>query len=250
MSTSRDPSATEPSPKGARLSPSLDGAADAGPAFEVKFLLEEDVARRLEGRAETLFDRDAFADPAAGGAYRTTTVYFDTPGFDVLRRSPGFRRRKYRLRRYGAAEIVFLERKSRREDRVKKLRAEVPLSRLAEALVAAEGPASWFAFETADRELRPVCCMSYRRTAFNGVAEGSGVRLTFDRDVVGVRTDSPEPRPVENAAPLLPGKVICEMKFRGAMPSVFKTLVAEFGLASTAVSKYRRLMGEAPEAAT
>ncbi len=243
MNSPRDPDPPSAGSAPQRLSPSLDRDDDAGAAYEIKFLIDEAIAVRLERRAAEFLERDAFSDPASGGSYRTTTVYFDTPGFDVLNRSPGFRRRKYRLRRYGQDQVVFLERKTRREDRVRKRRDSVPLAALGAALHVDTVVAEWFATEVADRDLRPVCRMSYRRTAFNGTADGGGVRLTFDRDIVGVPTSSSEPVPVDGAKPLLPGQVVCEMKFRVAMPAVFKALVAEFGLTPSAVSKYRRLMG-------
>ncbi len=250
MNSPRDADKDPASPPSQRPSPSLDGDGDSGSAFEVKFLLSEALAARLEQRAAEFLERDAFSDPTAGGSYRTTTVYFDTPGFDVLHRTPGFRRRKYRVRRYGQEQVVFLERKTRREDRVRKRRDSVPLGGLSSALKSDSVDAAWFATEVADRELHPVCRMSYRRTAFNGTADGGGVRLTFDRDIVGLPTNSHEPLPVDGATPLLPGQVVCEMKFRGAMPALFKNLVAEFGLSPSAVSKYRRLMGGTPRPET
>ena len=84
-------------------SPGLYRDAAETPAFEVKFLLSSAEAREVERRLRGRLAPDPHADPALGGAYRVTSVYFDTPALDVYRRSDGYRRRKYRVRRYGDA---------------------------------------------------------------------------------------------------------------------------------------------------
>src|SRR5262249_56979914 len=73
---------------------------------------------------------DPHADPTLGGAYRVTSVYFDTAAFDVYRRSENYRRRKYRVRRYGTSPIAFLERKSKSDQEGEKRRTAIPLAEL------------------------------------------------------------------------------------------------------------------------
>lgn len=237
------------------LSPSIQRTrGESIPAYELKFVVSEDVARRIEAWAEKHLDRDAYAGLHLGGSYQTTTLYLDTPAFDVLHRSPGFRRRKFRLRRYGEELTIFLERKARWSDRVKKRRSAVTLpdlARLNEADVAVgemhiEHPWSWFRDRIQLRGLRPSCRLTYQRTAFVKPDAAGPLRLTFDRSIRGVPTTDWDLSPVESAAAnctnVLPGQVVCEFKFREAMPALFKDVINDLQLQTGSVSKYRRVM--------
>src|SRR5262245_43404527 len=104
------------------LAPSSDGG---GPAYEMKFLLGEGLARSVEDWARSRLAADPHGDEAFGGAYRTTTLYCDTPARDIFLGRPGYRRSKFRLRRYGEEQRAFLERKFRKGDRVRKKRSVV-----------------------------------------------------------------------------------------------------------------------------
>src|SRR5438105_8753232 len=98
-------------------SPSLSSSGNGeGPAFEMKFLLQEPLARAVEACLGGRLPLDPHGDPALGGAYCTTTLYLDTVNLDVYRRTASFKRRKYRLRRYGDEPRIFLERKKRTAD--------------------------------------------------------------------------------------------------------------------------------------
>ena len=233
------------------LSPSLEGSARPGAqAFEMKFLLPDTVARELQTWAMQHLSVDAFADPARDYSYQTTTVYLDTPAFDVLMAAPGFRTRKYRLRRYGNEPLVYLERKSRRGDKVKKRRAKVSESELAyfgQTQSDAESPVTewageWFREKVQRLDRRPVCRLTYDRSAFVKSSIEGPLRLTFDRQIRGVLTSDWAPTPVTEGRLILPGEVICEFKFRDALPAVFKQVIADMQLQPASVSKYRRMM--------
>jgi hypothetical protein len=227
-------------------SPSLFAAgADGPPAFELKFLLTEDQARAVESRAARRLALDPHADPALGNAYQTTSLYTDTPLFEVLSRTGTLGRRKYRVRRYGAAGPVFLERKTKSGDRVRKRRSAVLTAELAALAASESAPAwagNWFHRQIVARQLRPVCRVTYERVAYMGAAEVGPVRLTFDRRIRGVLVNGWSVEPVGPAPALLDGRVICEFKFRFALPALFKGLIADLGLAPSAVSKYRLFM--------
>src|SRR5436305_1036093 len=108
-------------------SPSLAPAGGGeGPAYELKFLLDETRAQEVEAWARRRLLLDPHGDPALGGAYQTLSLYCDTPDLDVYWGRPSYKRRKFRVRRYGAAPWVFLERKSKWGDRVAKRRSPVP----------------------------------------------------------------------------------------------------------------------------
>jgi VTC domain len=212
------------------------------PAFEVKFLLTkaeaQEVERRLRGRLAT----DPYADPTLGGAYRVTSVYFDTPNFDVFRRSEGYRRRKYRVRRYGSAPTVFLERKAKKQHRIRKRRVLIPLAELSTlgGEAPAEWPGAWFAEQLAKRQLRPVCRVSYERVALVGACPVGPIRVTFDRAARGGPATCVDPEHVDDGPRLLGDEVITEFKFLGAMPAAFKEVVEGLRLYPRSVSKYRR----------
>src|SRR5690349_17795006 len=84
-------------------SPGLAAADGLGAAFELKFQLTPDDAARVEAWAHQHLTPDRHGD---AGRYRITSVYCDTPALDVFHRSPGFRRSKFRLRRYDLSPRV------------------------------------------------------------------------------------------------------------------------------------------------
>jgi len=170
-------------------------------------------------------------------------VYCDNSNLDVYHKSPGYRRSKYRLRRYGSADLIFLERKKKRGGVVRKRRVAVPATDL--TLLGGEGDlpewvGQWFLQRVRFRDLRPACRLGYHRTAFMGVvAEGEPVRLTLDRDVQGEPAKGWEVAPLQGGRPLLPGEAVLELKFHSSLPRLFRDLLALLP-APGGVSKYRR----------
>lgn len=222
------------------LSPSLFGedgdAVAAAEAFEQKFLVTPDVAARVAAWARAAMRADPHGDPE-GGDYFVTTLYLDTPDFAVLHRAPELKGAKYRVRRYGAEPVAWLEKKVRTGDRVQKRRVRVELPE-----VARLGAPRWFDEEVADLGLAPTCAVAYRRTAFLGSGDHGPFRLTLDRALEGAARRAWElvalgdPRHA-----LVPDRVVCELKFRDALPHLFKQLLAEVGLEPSSFSKYRRI---------
>jgi len=227
----------------AAASPSLTGSKSA-PAFEMKFLLNESQAHDVSEWAHSIMQIDPNARTSEG-TYETTSLYTDTADRDVLHRNAGYRRRKYRARRYADGDVVFLEEKKRRGHRVSKKREATlidDLSRLTESPATVEQKESWFRSELLDRALRPVCQIDYRRTAFVGGDESDPLRLTLDREIRGQLIDDWQFLDTRNAVPILVDQVVLELKFRGAMPSLFKQLLEAMRLMPTGVSKYRYCM--------
>jgi VTC domain len=214
-------------------------------AYETKFLLSEELAQAIEARLRGRLALDSHADPNLDGAYRTTSLYTDTPQFDVFRRIGEYGKSKFRVRRYGSNGAAYLERKDKKGDRVHKSRVSVPSTELAGHLsngAIKSWPGGWFRDEIARRRLAPVCGITYDRMAYLGSAENGAVRVTFDRRVRGVWATTWDVVPVQSAVELLPNQVICEFKYRLAMPRLFKEIVEAFGLQPTACSKYRRFL--------
>jgi hypothetical protein len=232
-------------------SPSLFGpgaAADGVTAYEVKFLLTEEQTAEVVARITGKLALDPYADPAMGNAYLTTSLYTDTPNFDVFRRTDGYNRDKFRVRRYGLGGPVFVERKTKNGDKVRKHRARInpaEVADLAAPSLNGEWAGEWFHSQLLEKRLRPVCQVAYERVAYLGTADGGTVRLTFDRNIRGVLAKEWQLHAVHDATPLLPERVVCEFKFRNAMPALFKGIVADLALTPTPVSKYRTFVQSA-----
>ena len=209
-------------------------------ASEIKFLLTPDTAARLRERARSLLAPDPHAGPGTD-EYITTTVYFDTADYAVYGRRGSYRRAKYRIRRYERNPTVFLERKLRTSDMVTKRRTAVwlaDLPRLFAPSSTAQWAGDWFHERLRLRQMEAVCQVSYVRTARVGVTACGPIRLTIDSQLYGLPVEVPDFAWVPGAMALTDA-CIAEMKFRGAMPVVFKQLVEEFALVSEPISKYR-----------
>ena len=238
-------------------SPSLFGPgseAQSATAYEVKFLLTEDQVRAVVGRVGGALRLDPYADPSMGNAYLTTSVYTDTPGFDVFYRTAGYDRDKFRVRRYGTSGPVFVERKTKNGEKVRKHRSKIDVrevSDLAKPSLNGEWAGEWFHSQLIEKQLRPVCRVAYERVAYLGTADGGTVRLTFDRNIRGVPAGEWKLEQVGAVPPILTDHVVCEFKFRTAMPALFKGIVADLNLAPSPFSKYRTFVqstGLAPAA--
>jgi len=223
-------------------SPGLGAADGLGAAFELKFQLELHEVDRIEAWARQHLTPDPHGD---GGRYRITSVYCDTPNFDVFQRTPGFRRTKFRFRRYDGSPRAFLERKTKRGDRVRKRRSEIASEELALlSSVDAPPPAGWvgdwFHQRVRDRSLRPTCCVTYERAAFFGIGGNTPIRLTIDRDVIGVANPDWHIPRLESGHALLPGAAVLELKFHLQLPELFRELLTLLPGQLSRASKYRR----------
>jgi VTC domain len=225
------------------LSPSLAAPGETGPfeAHEVKFLVDPATVKRLEKLANGALNRD-LGDPAlSANAYRVRTVYPDTIAGDVYWRQSGFRASKFRLRLYGLDGPRFVERKIKRGTQVSKQRTEI-LGREPAWLVSGEAPpeCNWFASAIRERRLDPVCSVTCLRNAWFGSAEGLRFRMTVDRDLGVAPVDRWQFPGLDRYQGVeLPG-LICEFKFRGALPRLFREWVAQLGLTAAPFSKFRK----------
>jgi len=224
-----------------QLSPSLRDERGA-PCYEMKFQIAEELAQQVEGWAREHLAFDSHANPALDNAYRIHTLYLDTAALNVYHRVPPLARRKLRLRRYDHEGIVFLERKTRRGDRVSKRRtpvAAVDLARLADPLPDPGWSGYWFHRRVLAQGVRPICHVTYDRVAHVGESAEGPLRLTLDRRIMC--SPSREWRLAEAAAalPLLTSHVVLELKYRSALPTLFKQLIRDFQLQPRSTSKYR-----------
>lgn len=212
--------------------------------FEQKFLVDPAVADLAAEWARKHLVPDPHGRGPWGDVYHTATLYWDTPRLDVLARRGSHGRAKYRVRRYGVAETVFLERKLRCGRRVAKRRSTVSLEELPWLLSAERGPScwdgQWFRRRLQLRGLQPTCLLTYERLARYG-GEGSATRMTIDRHLGASTVAFPDFAPA-HVPVLLDDCCILELKFQDAVPRVFKSLLEEILLIPTPISKYRKAM--------
>jgi hypothetical protein len=223
------------------MSPSFDARETRPFAFEMKFLVDASSAESIRRWARGRLDPDPHGAGAWSDEYLITSIYFDTPAYDVLRQRASNGRMKFRVRRYGDSEVVYLERKLRNARLLSKRRTTIEIAdlpALPRAAASADHPAGWFSRRLQLRQLAPVCQVSYRRTARVAESAFGPVRLTIDDDIRAQAVNG-----LSFAAgpgvPVLDGFRIVELKYRFAMPAVFKHLVEEFALTPLAISKYR-----------
>ena len=194
---------------------------------------------RLWARAN--LDADPHGTGPFADEYLTSSLYFDTPSFDVLGRRGSYGRAKYRVRRYSAGDFAFLERKLRRPGMVAKRRTKVDLEALAlleTSQESAQWGGNWFLRRLRARGLRPTCQVSYHRTARGVIDDGGPARLTLDDSIRAHAIDGvtfSEDLGMSIAEP----RLILELKFRGYLPAAFKRLIEEFALSPSPASKYR-----------
>jgi hypothetical protein len=210
-------------------------------ASEVKFLVSAELGNGVRVWARQHLERDPYGSGSFGDEYRTASVYFDTDALDVFHRRGSYGRSKYRVRRYGDAGVVFLERKLREPGLVVKRRTTAPLVSLGRLNGQASEdpwPGQWFERRISARALRPVCQVSYQRTARCLSRNGEAIRLTLDESVSVAPVTGPA-FVTEAGTRVLNGHMILELKFRNAMPALFKRLVEDLALEPRRVSKYR-----------
>lgn len=211
-------------------------------ATEVKYLVDAATAQRIRDWARAHLGPDPNGGGPFADGYHITSLYFDTAQLDVFHRRGSFGRAKYRIRRYGNEETVFLERKMKTRDYLHKRRTAVPiglLPRLGTADDQAQGwEGDWFRRRIAARKLRPVCEIAYQRTARIATAENGPTRLTVDEAVQARQAD-------DLRFSMAPGvltfgaQCVVEMKYVTAPPALMKRFLEQFKLTPKPVSKYR-----------
>jgi SPX domain protein involved in polyphosphate accumulation len=209
---------------------------------EIKFLTSPAQADEIRLWARAHLDRDLHGSGDMGDNYRITSIYYDTDKFDVYHRNRSFGRSKYRVRRYGDSDVAFLERKMKSNKVVCKRRSSVAvdeLNRLKNEMLDEDWIGFWFHRRLLARKLKPICQISYLRTARVYMTNYGPVRLTLDQDLKVVAPANLDFSPAQEGMALLPDHIILEMKYNIEMPALFKILIEQFNLSSHAFSKYR-----------
>jgi hypothetical protein len=209
--------------------------------FETKFVVDSSTGRSIREWARTHLDPDPHGLGPHGDEYRISSLYFDTDAGDVFHRRASFGRAKYRVRRYGDAEVAFLERKLRKPGMLSKRRTSVALGALHcldRHRTEPRWEGDWFHRRLLLRQQKPVCQISYLRIARAASTRDGPARLTLDDDLRAVTAREPHFLP-ERGRAVLPRRMILELKYGRHLPAIFKRMVEELKLAPQSASKYR-----------
>lgn len=211
-------------------------------ASELKFLITPDVAAGIREWARHKLLPDPYGNGNAHDEYTITSLYFETEFFDVYNRKGSFGRSKYRIRRYGREDVVYLERKLKTNGLVAKRRSPavtVEIRQLSDLEPDPRWLGSWYHRRVLLRQLKPICQISYERTARVASTSSGPVRLTLDENLRAVPTREYQFQPEDKCQKVAPANVVMEMKFRGEAPPLFKEVIEKFALSPKKMSKYR-----------
>ena len=226
-------------------SPGLDSRETRDFAREVKFLIDARLGPDVLGWMRANLSADEHGGGEFGDEYKTTSLYFETTNFDVYHRHASFGRSKFRVRRYGLLDFIFLERKFRTDRLLAKRRTTVPVDEL-QKLASAEPDPSWkgywFHRRILMRGLEPKIQMSYHRVARVTQTATGLLRVTFDTNLRVLPMPDRAFLPGVGL-PLLEDKIIIEVKYRVELPPMIKLMAETFGLQFERVSKYRLGLG-------
>src|SRR5829696_312615 len=193
------------------------------PLSEIKFLVSAAVAPGIRDWARTYLAPDPHGTGRHADEYDTSTLYFDTPQLDVFYRRGSSGRAKYRVRRYGNAGEIFLERKLRKPGFLVKRRTVGPieaLDLLRETDLVHGWHGEWFHRRLLLRNLRPVCQISYHRVARTLESAKGSVRLTLDT-ALHIRAAHEVEFSHASTMPFLESQVILELKYGDRLPAVY-----------------------------
>ena len=99
-------------------------------AREAKFVIDARLRPAIVEWSRANLEPDGHGAGVYADEYTTASLYFETDRFDVYCRKESYGRSKYRIRRYGLSDIIFLERKFRTDRLLAKRRTTVPVSDL------------------------------------------------------------------------------------------------------------------------
>ena len=221
-------------------------------AREIKFLVERDRAPEVQQWMRTHLAPDEYGSGADHDEFVTSSLYFETADFDVFHRRGSYGKSKYRVRRYGTSQIMFLERKFRTDRMLIKRRTTAALAdfdRIEGGRPDPDWYGYWFHRRLIARRLQPLVQVAYVRTARLGSSPHGKVRMTLDFDLRVLPLPDRAFLP-GTGLPLLSGWNIIELKYSVELPPLFRQLIDRFELRRQTVSKYRaglELLGLAPE---
>ncbi|MGL5436860.1 MAG: polyphosphate polymerase domain-containing protein [Lachnospiraceae bacterium] len=210
--------------------------------YEKKYMITIEQYNDLMSQMITKMSADQY------GKHTISNIYFDTPGFDLIRTSlskPVYKE-KIRLRSYGTPgeeDTVFIELKKKFDGVVYKRRIPMPLKDARKYLyygIIPEGSSQ--ILQEIDYAMnlykpKPKVYLAYERIAFYG-KEDPELRVTFDMNI-RARENNLDLSKGTYGIPLLEkGKLLMEIKIPGVMPVWMSRLLSELEIFPVSYSKY------------
>lgn len=210
--------------------------------YEKKYLIPEEIYAEFRSRLRPYMQEDQY------GLHTICNIYYDTPQYDLIRRSiekPVYKE-KLRLRSYGIPTLdtpVFLEIKKKYEKVVNKRRIQLPL---------------WQAYDYVEKGIRPdmdsqilreIDFFLYRYPlqrglylAYDRIAlfekKNPDFRVTFDHNIRS-RSVNMGLEQGDQGKPLLPDRYyLMESKVLGATPLWFTQILSDLSIYPVSFSKY------------
>lgn len=217
--------------------------------FEKKYLLDEDMYRRVRARLDEYMVPDAYSK--GDGSYLVNNIYLDTEDHWFIRDSlqkPRYKE-KLRLRYYGEEDshsAMFFEIKKKINRRVSKRRVRTTFEDAMEFIETHNSPDFSPQNRQINNEIRhileqkdpkPKVALFYDRKAFF-LPQDKDLRITFDYNIRGRRTDVDFSHGSYGAFILPPEKYIMEVKVSNAYPLWLAHVFSELGVNRISYSKY------------
>lgn len=211
---------------------------------EIKFLVPIQTAPALLAWAREHMDGDPHGNGEFQDEYLVQSIYLDTPQWHVFRKLGSYGRAKYRVRRYGDENWLFLERKMKRGGIVRKRRTTIQMQELPSFGQIANG--RWYEKRLTLRGLAPMCYIQYERVARQKMTTDGLLRLTVDRGL-RFQTGVEWTWPGTGGSAFLTDSAILELKYL-QLPALAKKLIGDFNLNPGPASKYRMALRASPYA--
>ena len=221
------------------------GFKDTFKRIETKYLLEEAQYEKLMERLSDIAKIDEYGETSI------LNIYFDTPNFELIRRSieKPIYKEKLRLRSYGIPNDdtrSFIEIKKKYDKVVYKRRIGMPYKKSLDYLVGGNEPEEKSQisneidyFLKFYKGIKPAMAISYDRIAMKGIYDEE-LRITFDRNIRW-RVDNLDLKMGNVGNEILkPGQRLMELKIAGAMPLEIAHIFSELGIVRISFSKYGR----------
>ncbi len=215
---------------------------------EKKYLLSPDQCRAMEQALRGYMAQDDY------GLQTIANIYYDTPDCLLIRKSleKPIYKEKLRIRSYGRAEKdskVFVELKKKFKGVVYKRREVMCLK---DAEIFLRTGVALHPLSQIQREIDyfriyhaviPRAFIAYEREAYFDPL-GSGLRLTFDKNIRCRDRDLSLSTPLEGQAILPADKTLMEVKVRGAMPLWLTYTLSDLHVYPASFSKFGRYYQE------
>jgi len=221
------------------------GFKDTFKRIETKYLLEEAQYEKLMERLSDIAKIDEYGETSI------LNIYFDTPNFELIRRSieKPIYKEKLRLRSYGIPNDdtrSFIEIKKKYDKVVYKRRIGMPYKKSLDYLVGGNEPEEKSQisneidyFLKFYKGIKPAMAISYDRIAMKGIYDEE-LRITFDRNIRW-RVDNLDLKMGNVGNEILkPDQRLMELKIAGAMPLEIAHIFSELGIVRISFSKYGR----------